>query len=968
MSASVSLLHGRAAEVARLDAILGEVAQGRPMALEISGEAGIGKSRLLSELIDRAQTAGFAVLHGRAAEYEQDLPYGPWVDALDEAVGAMGGAEGPDEELLGDLSPLLPTARARGTASGADAADRRLVVHGALRGLLTALGRRGPLLVVLDDLHWADPASIDLLASLLRRLPAGPVLLALALRPRQADARLQAALARAERDRACERLALGPLAAADALALLDGVPDELRELLFLESGGNPFLLEQLARASEAGGLSPAGAAAAPGSVPPAVAAMLDDELRSLEADARALAQGAAVAGDPFEPAAAAAAAALDDERALSALDELLAGDLVRPTASPRRFALRHPLVRRAVYEAAGPGWRMGAHRRLAAWLEERGAAPEALVHHVALSAQPGDEAAIAKLTQAAGAARSGAPDAAAGWLGVALDLLGPDDRRRRDLLVAHGEALAACGRLAEGREALTAALALDDADPGAPERLRLVAACASVEHLLGRHDDAQSRLLAALDALPRRDTPEALGLLVELAAGGFHQRAGATTLRYAQEAATLADALGGQLPHAAAAQALIAFTHAFVGDPAPTAEPALAAAAAIVDGLDDEALAERLDAVFFLAFAEMYLERFEPLIAHAERGVAAARARGRNDLVPLLLLAHGFAASMLGRVGEARETLQAATEAARLMRNPYVVAWALMNASFAEIVAGDLAAARAVAQESRDLVPEFDHSFIVPYTSGMLATAMLDEGDGRGAAELLLAECGGPELDRIGGFWKAFWLGDLCRAELARGRRQEAAAAAARAADAAERLDLGLARAFALRARSAIALAEGDAHGAADLASAAERGARAAGARVEAARALTDAGAALARAGERERALEALAQAADELGACGATVYEAQAVGLARRLGDLGRRSAAAERGAPGLDALTAREREIAALVRDRLTNREIGAALFLSPKTIENHLRTIFAKLRIRSRVELARLVEQQGGAGDPV
>ena len=129
-----------------------------------------------------------------------------------------------------------------------------------------------------------------------------------------------------------------------------------------------------------------------------MAEALASEFGALDPDARRLLDGAAVAGEPFEIDLAAAVAELDDP--LPALDALVAADLVRATENPRRFAFRHPLVRRTVYDTAGAGWRLAAHARAAAALRAQGAPPSVLADHVERSAQRGDEQALATLTQA----------------------------------------------------------------------------------------------------------------------------------------------------------------------------------------------------------------------------------------------------------------------------------------------------------------------------------------------------------------------------------------------------------------------------------------------------------------------------------------------------------------------------------------------------------------------------------------
>ena len=218
-------------------------------------------------------------------------------------------------------------------------------------------------------------------------------------------------------------------------------------------------------------------------------------------------EGAAVLGDPFDPELAAVAADLDEAEALVLLDELLDADLVRPTELPRRFRFRHPIVRSAVYESAKPGWRLAAHGRLAAALEERGAAPGEYARHLECSAAVGDEHSIALLTQAGHAATPRAPATAAHCFGAALRLLATDDPEPRlQLLAPMATALGAAGQITESRDALREAIALVPTDAGA-QRTRLIAACAAMEFLLGRTDEARSMLFDALTELPATRPP-----------------------------------------------------------------------------------------------------------------------------------------------------------------------------------------------------------------------------------------------------------------------------------------------------------------------------------------------------------------------------------------------------------------------------------------------------------------------------
>ena len=319
-------LVGRADELDALDRLLAELARRRPCALELAGEPGIGKTRLLAELQARADAAGRLVLAGSASELERELPFWVFVDALDEYVHGLepGRLDAMDADARSELAHVLPSLEA-----GADLVPERYRTHRAMRQLLEALARDAPLLLVLDDVHWADPGSVELLGSLLRRPPEG-VLMALGLRPRQLPERLRGPLERARQAGTLTRVELGPLSAEDARALLGGaVSGELYD----GSGGNPFYLQQLARFPDAR----------------TVSAALAEELAPLPDAPRRVLESAAVVGDPFEPELAAAAAGVPAQEAVDALDVLLGADLIRPTQVPRRFRFRHPLVRSAVY-------------------------------------------------------------------------------------------------------------------------------------------------------------------------------------------------------------------------------------------------------------------------------------------------------------------------------------------------------------------------------------------------------------------------------------------------------------------------------------------------------------------------------------------------------------------------------------------------------------------------------------------
>ena len=244
-------LVGRADELRSIDEVLAELGQGRPAAIELAGEPGIGKTRLLRELAARAEACGQLVFSGSASELERNLPFAVFVDALDEYVAGLE----PErlaalaDDAQAELAYVFPSLAALAAGREVALQHERYRSHRAVRHFLAWLAAAKPLVLVLDDFHWADPASVELLGALLRRPPAAAVLLALAVRPRQTPERLAAALERAQREAELTRIELGALTPGEARELLgDAVAAAEGAALYEESGGNPFYLQELTRA------------------------------------------------------------------------------------------------------------------------------------------------------------------------------------------------------------------------------------------------------------------------------------------------------------------------------------------------------------------------------------------------------------------------------------------------------------------------------------------------------------------------------------------------------------------------------------------------------------------------------------------------------------------------------------------------------------------------------------------------
>ena len=955
-------LVGRAAEMAAVERAVDGLRRDAPSALVVEGEAGIGKTRLLSELAERADRRGSTVLRGSASELERDLPFWVFVDALDAFVAGLDPRvlDGLSADMQAEMAQVLPSLAERAAPAAPVLQDQRYRVHRAARALLERLAATQPLVLILDDVHWADPASVDLLAALLREPPAAATLLVLAARPHQLSDRLGAALDRADRHGGLARVPLGGLPREATAELLGRAASPATvERLHAECGGNPFYLLQLAR-GRAGGTGRAGGA---GGVPRAVLASLAEEVGVLPAAAQQLLRGAAVAGDPFDLDLAVAAAGLDDADVGDAFDALLAAELVRDTEIPRRFRFRHPVARRAVYEAAPGGWRLGAHDRAAALLAARGATATARAHHVEFAAQHGDPASLAVLTEAGEAALLRAPAAAVRWLGAALRLLPADAgaEPRLRLLLARARALAAQGQLAESHADLLESVRLAPSDAPAL-RVRLATACAAVERLLGRHDDARTRLLACFEELAEPDGADAVALMIEVAIDALFRSEADAVCEWSGRALAAARALG-DAPLVASASAMLTLGEAVAGR-IDAAQAAYADTAARLASMADDDLLARPDALSYLCSAATFLDRFDEACAHAERALRLARATGQ--LHPTLVPALGAAHLMRGRLAQAAEVLDDGVEAGRLSGVTQALAWALRNRSLLASAEGHVDHAVAAAEEGLELIAHLDESVLTSWAAMAVARAAMLAGRPERAVAVLAPAEGRDVLLAIPGAWRTLGYDVLADAYVALDRGDAADVAARTALRHAAALNLPTATMWAERAAARVALHAGDAAGAAQHAQRSREAAEAAGAVVEGALTRVLEAAAHERAGDADAAATALEAAAATFGACGADPHRLAAEQELRRLGRPVHRKT--RRGVPdaaGLAALTGREQEIAALVADRHTNQEIARTLFLSVKTVESHMRNIFRKVGVASRVELARAVERERAAG---
>ena len=322
--------------------------------------------------------------------------------------------------------------------------------------------------------------------------------------------------------------------------------------------------------------------------------------------------------------------------------------------------------------------------------------------------------------------------------------------------------------------------------------------------------------------------------------------------------------------------------------------------------------------------------------------------------------AQALCAMRRGDLAAASALQEDALETAEVAANGYVTSWVLTIVAHVCMATGDLEGARRAAERAVGLVEGLPDSRIAAIAQVRLAATRHELGEEPDGVGALVRAAGGWDFPRTPPSWIVFYAEAMARVELAAGRIDVAERLAARAETTARDLDLALSSAVAARARAAVQLGRGDPEPAARLALVSAAAADGAGAPIEAACSRALAGRAFALAGDRQRAVELLRSAETVFDARGAAHQRGDARRELRRLGARAEPRGPSEGDGEGLDSLSRREREVADLITDRKTNREVAAALFLSEKTVESHLRNIFAKLGASSRVEVARAIER--------
>ncbi|WP_063757866.1 ATP-binding protein [Streptomyces fulvoviolaceus] len=941
---------GRAAELGRLGSALDRLGKQGPAVIDITGEAGIGKSRLLAEFSAHARGRGLTVLRGRATEYEQHSPFRPFADAfadLDERA----------LEAFPVLSELAPVLRGVMEKQGGPGAGDRFGLYQATAAVLGRLGGPG-LVVMLDDLHWADSASLELVDYLIRHPSPAPLLLVVSRRNRQAPTALTTALARGRDTGTVLRLALKPLGERDCVeSLASDLPGPQAAQLYSASEGNPLYFLALLQAHRGARMPSCASQVSLGSwgpdgLPADLKALLLDELSPLSPLERRTVEAAAVLGDHITPDMISAITNARVADVIEALHQLMRRDLLRQGQGQggRGLALRHPLIRALVHESVAPWWREELHRRAAAELEGAGASAVERAHHLEQSLTRWDPQAAAVLTTAAEQSAATAPAVSAHWLQVVLRLL-PDTPeyklRRRELTLLRAHALGMAGGLRESRNLLHQLIDLPGEDDDAVH-IAAVALCAMMECRLGRYPESDALLRRELARSPGRPLAQTVELRLQLVYCAVHAGRFPEVRAEITQALATARSLGDDTREMHAL-ALAAMGEGYEGDIA-AARSFAAPAARLVDALTDDNLAGLCESLSRLAWAEVFLEDYTTAERHASRGLEIARRTGQLYLLPQFLLCKAHVHFNTCRIATALELADEAEPITRALGSSELLAFALALRAQILLMArrrGD-PEALAVAEEAVAAAGTSD-SWWASLASCMLAHTA---GDPHRVREVLLHAGGGSHLRRLQPSVRCYFLELLVNAAIATGDVEEAEHWAERAHKEAEQLGLPAQRAAALRSHAQIAAHRGDA--------------------VEAARLFAEAAADTARSGATLREAQALLLGAGCMKAAGDGVraaamwhrgFHLASEGGARLLVGLAERTRPAVLDGPAartdaLATLTVREREIAELVSAGLTSQAIATELFLSRRTVESHLSRIYRKTEVSSRSALASLV----------
>jgi DNA-binding CsgD family transcriptional regulator len=921
---------GRAAELASAEKFL-DAARQRPVVLAIEGEAGVGKTTLWLEVVAGSRRRLFWTLTCRCVEAEAKLAFA----ALGDLIGGV----------VDDVVPNLPVPQRHALevallqvepAKGSRI-EPRAVSLGFL-GCLRLLARVAPVVVALDDLQWLDRPSARVLGFALRRLDTDPVgIVATRRTAEEAPLDLSQLAPRHE----FERLLLGALSMSDLHQLFEkhlgrSFPPPTLKRLHRTSCGNPFFALELARTVLDQGL---GGVEEPLPVPEHLAGLVRARLAALPTQTRtALAAAAAVA----EPTPALLAAALGKRAGAARLRPALEAGVIE--IRDDRIGFTHPLFASTVYGEMAPAAKRRLHERLAAAV----ATQEHRAKHLGLAAANADSRVAAALEKAGRSAYTrGAPDDAAWFAETACRLTSArSSQTRHRRLVDLGWYHARSGDGARARDVFEEVVAA--ARPG-PTRGRAL-------HLLGRMETRGDAATIALQEQARLEAAgdDALSVSIERVLARYRSRQDLDRAeRHARAAVEIADRLGDPLMSATALTTLATVTFARSGD---GTSALLERALELEPSWSDEGVYARPGVIV----AETRAARGELEEARARYRLELDGAEERGDYlgVPELLLSLACveceASAYEAATEHAATALEAAAQADFLSAAPLAVA-ALVDAYTGRADAARTHAREAIRQLERsgsDLLGPIRSTLVT--ATHALALVELSLGNARGAAEYL--EPLAARVAAIGAREPALFrfVPDEIEAFLALGEVDEARRLLAAHEERGRAVNDPWAFATTARCRGLLLATEGALDDASlNLEEALQHHERL---RMpfERAHTLLCYGTTLRRAKRRREAKRALEAALAEFERLSTRLWAQRArVELAR----IGGRTRSSE--------LTESERRIAELVAEGRSNKEVAAALFVTPKTVETRLSRMYAKLGIHSRTELARRVLDEQRVG---